>query len=319
MGVRAEPAPASGEQPAASGQTGANARTAGTDPTPASSPGSEEQVARGPDLIREAFMQLRNRTTQTQAPQAPPASRDAGTEPERSGKPAEPKANGTAPTTLPAREQPAPANQSGQTNGGIVLTQEELDRRIQSETDRRLAKQRADEEARKQREEEQRLRREDPFEYVRLLESREKEQEEQQRKDRDAISLLEQQLNHYDRGILDPIVGALPETTRKKILGSITQDGIPGRQEIARQTLGALRSLWNAEGRETAKQVLMKDEKFIKEILARYGGQRADEGPPEIAAGLPPSSVSTPMTENAQVNGWMRSAGSTIRATSGRR
>jgi hypothetical protein len=193
-----------------------------------------------------------------------------------------------------------------------------LDRRIQSETDRRLAKQRADEAARQQREEEQRLRKEDPFEYVRLLERREQEQEEQQKQQQGAIDLLEQQLNHYDRNILDPIVGALPEPTRKKILSSIKAEGIPGRQEVAKQSLAALRSLWNAEGRETAKAALMKDEKFVKEVLARYGGQR-DDGPPEVVAGLPPTSSSRTVSENDTVNNWMRSTGSSIRATSGRR
>lgn len=323
MGVQAEPAPAQSAQPEASGRTGANALATGTDPTPPSSPAAEEQVSRGPDLIRQAFTALRNRNTQTAspAPQAPPASRTEGSEPERSGTPA-PKQKATPGTTLPARSSAAaPSNQqSGQsTNGGIVLSQEELDRRIQSETDRRIAKQRADEAARQQREEEQRLRKDDPFAYVRLLEEREAEQAEGQRKQQEAISLLEQQLNHYDRGILDPIVGALPEPTRKKILSSITAEGIPGRQEVATQSLAALRMLWNAEGRESAKAALMRDEKFVKEVLARYGGQRGDEGPPEVVAGLPPTSSSRTVSESDTVNGWMRSAGSTIRATSGRR
>jgi hypothetical protein len=319
MGVQAEPAPAQSAQPAASGQTGANAQTAGTDPTPSSSPAAEEQVARGPDLIRQAFTALRSRTTQTYvpAPQAPPASRTEGTEPERTGTPA-PKQKATPGTTLPARSPAAaPANQQpGQ--GGIVLTQAELDRRIQAETDRRLEKQRSDQRAREEREQEQRLRREDPFEYVRLLEAREAEQAEDQKKQQEAIGLLEQQLNHYDRGILDPIVGALPEPTRKKILSNVKAEGIPGRQEVARQSLTALRMLWNAEGREAAKETLMKDPTFVKEILARYGGQR-DDGPPEVVAGLPPSSASRTVSPNEAVNGWMRSAGSAARSTSGRR
>jgi hypothetical protein len=317
MGVQATPAPAPSEPSAASGQPGANAPTAGTDPTPSSSPAAEEQASRGPDYFRDAFARIRSyrHGGQDPAPQAPPASRNGGSEAERPGTPA-PKPSAPAATTLPARSPAAvPSSQPPGSPTAITLTPEELDRRIQSETDRRRAKERADAEARAQREEEQRLRREDPFEYVRLLEAREAEQQQREVEAKSAVSLLEQQLHHYDRGILDPIVGALPEPTRKKILTSVNAEGIPGRQEVARQSLAALRTLWNAEGRETAKTALMKDEKFIKEVLARYGGQRT-EGPPEVTAGLPPTSSSRPVTPNEQVNGWMRSAGSAIRSTS---
>lgn len=315
MGVQSTPAPANGAPPAESGRTGANAQTAGTDPTPSSSPAAEEQASRGPDFFREAFASIRSyrQGGESPAPKAPPASRNGGSEPERPGTPADSPPASPA-TTLPVRST-TPSTQAPGSPQALTLTPEELNRRIQSETDRRLAKAKADEDARAQREEEQRLRREDPFEYVRLLEKREAEQQSQEAQLKDAVGLLEQQLHHYDRGILDPIVGALPEPTRKKILESVKAEGIPGRQEVARASLAALRSLWNAEGRETAKAALMKDEKFIKEVLARYGGQRT-EGPPEVTAGLPPTSSSRPVTSDQQVNAWMRSAGSALRSTS---
>lgn len=321
MGVQAAPASTESAQPAESGQTGANAPAAGASPTPSSSPAPEEQVSRGPDLIRQAFANLRNRTTQTQsaqAPQAPPASQNGGSEPERRETPA-PQRKAAPATTLPARSAAAPSNAPAEQPQRLVLTPEELARRVQSETDRRLAKERADAQAKAQREEEQRLRREDPFEYVRMIEAREAEQAKEADKLKDSVSLLEEQLQHYDRGILDPIVGALPEPVRKKILSDVKSEGIPGRQEITRATLAALRSQWTSEGRETAKAALMKDEKFVKEVLARYGGQRDQEGPPEVTAGLPPSSSPRPATDNDSVNSWMRSAGSAARSTSGRR
>lgn len=315
MGVQSTPAPATSAQPSESGRTGANAQTAGTDPTPSSSPAAEEQASRGPDYFRDAFTRIRSYRQEGQDParEAPPASRTEGTEPERPGTPAPAPAAPPA-TTLPGRASPQAPQSAGQSSS-VTLTPDELNRRIQSETDRRLEKQKADEEARSKREAEQRLRREDPFEYVRLLEQREADQQSEEAKLKDSVGLLEQQLFHYDRGILDPIVGSLPEPTRKKILESVKAEGIPGRQEVARASLAALRSMWNAEGRDTAKAALMKDEKFIKEVLARYGGQRT-EGPPEVSAGLPPTSSSRSVTPNDQVNGWMRSAGSALRSTS---
>lgn len=323
MGVQAAPTtPAESAPPAESGRTGANAPAAGTGSTPPSGSESQEQVSRGPDLIRQAFANLRGRTTQTYAPapQAPPASGNAGSESEQPGTSA-PKPGRSPATTLPGRSPaaaPTPANPQAGRDNAIVLTPEELARRVQSETDRRLAKAEADRRAHAEREEEQRLRRDDPFEYVRRLEARETEQKDQEARLKESVGLLEEQLTHYDRGILDPIVGALPEPTRKKILSGIQAEGIPGRQEIARQSLAALRAHWNAEGRETARATLMRDEKFVKEVLARYGGQR-DDGPPEVTAGLPPASASRPVTDNDAVNGWMRSAGSAARSVSGSR
>jgi hypothetical protein len=331
MAVPAQSQPAPAESPAAqqaapdaSGRTGANAPTTGPGPTPPSNPSEQEQVSRGPDYFRQAFSRVRSyrQSTQTDpAPQAPPVSADRGPETERSGaspaperKPEAP--NATPASTLPPRQQPGQSQPSSSDNA-IVLTPEQLARRVQAEADRILTKHRADEAARQKEEEERQLRREDPIEYVRRLEAKEEEQRQTQSQLQQANKLLEDQLTLYDRGVLDTFVGALPEGIRKKVLTTVKTEGIPGRSEIAQHTLAALKHVWQAEIRETAKQSLMKDPSFIKEVLARYGGQ-IERPEPEAVSALPPSAGARPQTSHDMVNSWMREAASVARQTSGK-
>lgn len=146
------------------------------------------------------------------------------------------------------------------------------------------------------------------------MEAKEAELTAAREETRKATDLLTQQLTHYDRGILDPFVGALADTTRKKILETVQDEGIPGRQKIAQATIQALRQQWIAEGRDSARTSLMKDQAFIKEVLARYGGQSQE---PEAAPASPPSSSARPKTSNEGVNDWMRRASRETRFVSG--
>ena len=320
----------------ASGRTGANAQTTDPGPTPSPSPESPEQDARGPDFFRQAFMALRSQTQEThdlnrrrdQAPQAPPVSDTQGPKPERprqARKQAAPATKEPPATTLPpaspgSDRPPQPSQQET-----ISLTPDQFNRRVQSEVDRILAKQQADERTRQMREEEQRLRDEDPFEYVRAVKAREAEEAQTQTRVKEATGLLEEQLARYDRGILDPLVGALPEPVRKQVLESVRAEGIPGRAEVAKHALGALKAMWQAEGRESARKALMSDQTFIKEVLARYGGQAngasqgTNHGSPEVVTGLPPASSARSRGTNEAVNDWMRSASTAVRSVSGRR
>lgn len=340
MAVQAESSP-SPSQSAPAGQSGANARSSDPDPTPSSVPERSEQDARGPDFIREAFNRLRSQTLETHdtnprrksAPQAPPASASQGKKPERSAKARTPN-GGARPATSPASTLPAldPSDQRQQSRAGtppgsVTLTQEQYNRSVQSEVDRILAKREADTRTKQARDAEHRLRTEDPFEYVRQVEARESEEATRAQRTQEATGLLEQQIHQYDRGILDPLMGALPDAARKKILESVRAEGIPGRAEVVKHTISALRSIWQAEGRETARSSLMKDQTFIKEILARYGGQpdatngngNGQRGSPEMVSGLPPSSSGRPRDAHEAVNQWMRTTSTGIRGTSGPR
>lgn len=310
-------APTNDASPGASGPSGDTALPSGSAPTPASSPHDSAQDVRGPDYFREAFRRVRGQTQtaapreQPQAPQAPPAQRSARPDQERAGAAGASSARQQqqAPTTtLPERSEPAP--------NVLTMTPEQFQRSVQAETDRRLAKQAADERARKAREEEQYLRRNDPLEYVRRLDEAEQTQQVQAERQREAVGLLEQQLHHYDRGVLDTLVGALPEKARTSILKSVNPEGIPGRTELAKQSLKALQQYWQHQGRETARQQLLKDQTFIKEVLARYGGSPGEVDP---TPALPPSAAGRHQTSNDAVNSWMRQGASQARTVSGRR
>lgn len=307
----------------APGRTGANALDPSASPTPDSGSSGQEQVSRGPDYFREAFSRIRGYTQAAKspdsAPQAPPASGQNGRDSERAAKPQNGAASTASPAAAPAlpqstTQQERSPGQSG-SPGVLQLTQAELDRRVQAETDRRLAKQRADEDAQRARDEERELRRNDPLEYARRMEDKDRQLEAERQKVREATDLLTQQLTVYDRGILDPFVGALPDSTRQKILESVDEEGIPGRQKIASATLQALRTQWLAEGRDSARAALMRDPAFIKEVLARHGGQRQE---PDAAPALPPSAAARPQTTNDSVNSWMRRASQETRYVSGR-
>ena len=329
MAVQASPAgaPAPAAAPSDAGHSGANAQSTSPEPTPASSPSQSEQASRGPDYFREAFNRVRGvrqttdqatRNTQALAPQAPPEPTAPRPEQERNG--AAPRRQTPAPghapaqqpsSALPQHQQQQPAQQPEILN----LTQEQFARAVQSEADRVLAKREADARARQAREEERQLRQDDPFEYVKRLEEREAQEAQTQERTRETIGYLEQQLHHYDRGVLDVIMGALPEKIRTSILKSTKAEGIPGRSEITKQSLKALQQYWQHQGREGARTALMRDEKFVKEVLARYGGSPGEVDP---TPSLPPSAARVP-TSNEAVNNWMRAGAAQVRQTSGRR
>jgi hypothetical protein len=207
---------------------------------------------------------------------------------------------------LPPREQ---AKSAGP--GVITLTEEQLERRIQSEADRREAKRKSDEAIRAKREEEIRLRTDDPFAYARMKEAQDQELEKVQAENTRLTGILSEQLTLYDRGILDHVVGALPVEERKRVLEDVTEDGITGRTKVAQKSLAALKRLWVAQGMTQARDTLLKDGPFIKEILARYGGQRQE---PDPGLAQPPASSGVIATDNDAVNDWMRSAGRAIRS-----
>jgi len=324
-GAAASPAAASGDP----GQTGANAQGTSPEPTPSSSPSQSGQESRGPDYFREAFNRVRGyrqtvdqaaRNREVPAPQAPPAQTAKRPETERNGAAAR---SVTAPgSERPAQRQaPRQAPQPNtvepdQPNQRITLTPEQFARSVQSEVDRVLTKREQDDRARRAKEEELALREDDPFEYVKRLKEQEAQAATVQERTKETIGYLEQQLHHYDRGVLDEVMRAVPEKARATILKSVKADGIPGRAELVKHGLKALQQYWQYQGREGARTDLMKDEKFIKEVLARYGGS---PGEVEPTPSLPPSAAASRLTSNDSVNNWMRTSSAVVRQNSGRR
>lgn len=319
---RTTPAASEEDPQVSTGQPGASAaQESSADPTQASGAASEEPESRGPgpDYFRQAFQNLRGQT-QSSAPQAPPASPGPAQEPERSASPSPDKVQTSAEdagatSTVQPRQQVKPATQADQPKL-ITLTPEEFQRQVQAESDRKIAKIRKDEEARQAREQEVELRRTNPFEYARRMEQQEADQQAAQQKIDELNTTLSQQISLYDRHILDPLMNALPsDDARNTVITSVKEPGIPGRAKIAQGALKALESHWKDEGAKTARTRLMNDQSFVKEILARYGGQRTEPDPtPSLAV----SSAPAPADENGTMNNWMRSGAAAQRQVTGR-
>lgn len=321
--VESQPAgPASqGTDVSAPGRTGAtNAQAPATDPTTIPGAESEEQPVKGIDYFRQAFSRIRpytQGTPETREIQPATASNPTaqapgvfpGSVPEGSGSVAQgqPAPAAQPATTLPQQRpqaQPAPDTR-------IVLTPEEHRRAVQAEADRLLAEKARKEKEAADRAREVELRRTNPFEYANLMEAKEQELQAAQKETERLSGVLKDQLFHYDRNVLDIMVSALPESDRDKVIAK-NIPGIEGRKATAENTIKALRTRWLAEGRASAKADLMKDQTFIKEVLARYG-QAAPE--PEVSPVQARPASSTGRAENGHeaVNAWMRGAARSVR------
>lgn len=190
----------------------------------------------------------------------------------------------------PAAEDAPPEQPASAT---IQLTEEELQQRIQraaqAEADRRDAKRQQEAEQRRQLEERRRLRREDPFQYAQNDEETEqallKQQADAQEKLAERMALLGQAGSQYDRAILDPIVAAVPEAERKRILSLDNAGlGLEGRKLLASESLKALEAHWKAQGAREAEQKLRRNPAFRKQVLAELRGQHPE---PELLLGTP--------------------------------
>jgi hypothetical protein len=336
MSVPALNAPSSQATPAAQASSPENSDRPGAVADPGlrsgvdsdSSAASVEPETPARDYFREAFMRVRGQTVT--APQAPPAtarpardtdqpegSSDVRVQPSAEGErqtpgaPRSPGTNGASSTVLPERAGAPPANTPRQ----IVMTEDEFSRRVQAESDRKLARQRREEQDRRAREEEVELRRTNPWEYARLVEEKESALAEAQNKAKELNGMIETNILDYDRNVLDPIMLRLPEPVRAQVISGVQEHGIPGRAKIAQGALAALEKHWKDEGAKTARSRLANDPAFVKEILARHGGQRVE---PDSSPSLPASAGRGPVSGNDAVNNFMRAGANAARQISGR-
>lgn len=320
-------APLLGTDAPNTGPAGANpAGEQRADPTQVSSAATQEQITQTPDYVREAFARLRGFTqtasvnptpesptangnaTQT-ATGAPPASRQPVQEPGGSETSVQPASTFPARSTPSAQPTRSPQSQPNQ----IVLTPQELQRQIQAEADRILAKRQRDEATKAERDREVELRRNNPFEYARLMEEKESQLVAAQEETRRLTDVVSTQMQFYDRAVLDTFVTALPPEDRMKVIGQ-EQDAVENRKSTAQNTLKALRQRWVAEGRASAKADLMKDQTFIKEILARYGQSTPEPEPVQVS--VRSASDAVPSNGNEAMNSFMRSAAHYVRSGS---
>jgi hypothetical protein len=165
------------------------------------------------------------------------------------------EAEETSPSQEPQPQQPA--------SDRIVLTQEELDRRVQAETDRRESKRLEQAQAERRR----RLRDEDPWAYA----EEERNAEAVQRTDATVTNMFAQAGTTHDRYTLDPLVQSLPDAERDRILRMEGAGvGLDGRKLIVDESLRALERHWKQEGAKEAENKLRRNPAFRKQVLGEF-------------------------------------------------
>jgi hypothetical protein len=184
----------------------------------------------------------------------------------------------TEETSINARDQ----KDADSASQNLNLTPEELERRVQAETDRRESKRAAD--ARKAAKRE--LRDKDPWAYV--------EEERKEEQVADSTTGVQQFFSTigtaHDRVAIDPLVNALPQAERDRILaieGAGT--GLEGRKLVVTKALESLEKHWKAEGAKEAEARLRRNSAFRKQVL-NEGRTTAVE--PDLLPGAASSSKS---------------------------
>lgn len=172
---------------------------------------------------------------------------------------------------------------ASQASSQVVLSQEELDRRVQSETDRReYRRQQAAQEA-----ERRRLRDEDPWAYA----EQDRTAEQAAQANGQISTLFSQIGTAHDQHTLDPLVMQLPDAERQRILGLQGAGlGLAGRKLIVEEGLKALEKHWKAEGAKEAESRLRRNPAFRKQVL---GETRRGLPEPEFLTGGASSSDAT--------------------------
>lgn len=270
---------AASDQPAPSGAS----KEQGDQSASSSVSESQKESAPSKDWLGDAMRAVRASNYARPSQEAPPVSaggpesKDADDKSKKSVQAsAEDDGSGTS-KDAPKSEPPS--------SSGLVLTPEELERRIQSETDRRLHKFQEEQAIRRKQAERAELRKKDPYAYAEMEEEEEQRQELLRRQMNEARTLAINSLRAYDTAVLDPLFGLLPEKERKDILDKI-EDGIAGRGKAADAAFKVLRKTWKAEGLAEARKALLNDQAFVKEVFAKYGAGGRIE-PDNIPAAAP--------------------------------
>jgi hypothetical protein len=163
----------------------------------------------------------------------------------------------------------------------LVLTQEELDRRVQAETDRREAKRATDARVRERRE----LRDKDPWAYA----ERDRQAEQAQDAEMAQMQFLGAVGVEHDKVSIDPLMEQLPLQERQRILAiEGAGRGLDGRKLVVTEAMKALEKHWKAEGARDAEKKLRGNQAFRKQVLAEARGQTPE---PELVNGIGRSST----------------------------
>jgi len=239
--------------PEANGLSGGDAAASSREDSPAPSTAS--------DWLRDAF---RERTFMHSA-YTGERREEPREEPTKEAEPAK--------VESPAATEPKPFR--------VLNSQAELDRLVQSETDRTEAIR----QQRQKQAEEDELLETAPHLYAQRKRE-EKEQQEQQAKllnspelQNRMASFANEHILDYDEKVLKPLEKRIADSPEKTALLSAVEPGIEGRGKIA----AGFMDLYEKQIRADARLALANDPAFIKEILVKHGGQRAE---PEVVSSV---------------------------------
>jgi len=169
----------------------------------------------------------------------------------------------------PASAEAEDAQANGAQSSARPVSEEELQRLVQAEADRREYRRQQQGAAEHRR----KLRDTDPYAYA--------EQERQAEQQAAAMAAREQQFTtllgnvgvQHDRVAIDPIVFALDDTERNRILKLQGAGvGLDGRKLVVTEALKALEKRWKAEGAADAEKRLRKNPTFRKQVFAEHRG-----------------------------------------------
>jgi hypothetical protein len=165
----------------------------------------------------------------------------------------------------------------------VTLTEEELNERVarqaQSLHDRDVAR-RNREAAEAER---RRLRDEDPWQYAAQDRERETQTQVQVDQTNQLMGLLGHVGRQHDAVSIDPVINALPQQERERILQLPNAgQGLPGRRVIIDEALKSYGRLEYERGYREAQAKLRKDPVFRKSVLAEQRGSYAE---PELYPG----------------------------------
>lgn len=274
------------DNPAGNNGTG-NQSTDATDPslTGASAP-SEAKTS---DWIREAFF-----SRVGGAPTEPGEPGNEGKQ-EPDGKTADPKPAESKEAASGVFDTPRPFK--------AFASEDEYNRSIQAEVDRREAVR-----ARKAKTDRERdLLENHPAEYARV---KQEELEEQKRQEAlqpivqtRAAEFATEQVLAYDRHVLDPLVMSLPDSPEKQALLDAAQPTIESRGALFKGALTLYEKQVAAKAVADARKTLAQDPTFVKEILARHGGQYAE---PEVVSAVGAAPRGAEESTDAAMNQMLR-------------
>lgn len=171
------------------------------------------------------------------------------------------------------REEPEPSTEESPAEaappGQRTVTDDEFQRLIQSEVDKReAARNKAARDA-----ERKRLRDEDPWQYA----EQERMQEQALLQDNQLTDTLQAIGQLHDSVTLVPLMDMLDQKEKDRILALPGAGvGIDGRKLLTTEALKVLEKHWRAEGAKDAEAKLRRNGSFRKQVLAEFGGDRAE-------------------------------------------